>query len=204
MSSEGFSLALSYLRDGGFVMWPLAVAAMVMWYGIGFRLLTLRRGSFASVDRLVDSARGGERIGGLMGDALRRLLPLARRKLRHRRLALRASLFPLRREMARYATVVRVVVIVAPLAGLLGTVAGMIETFDALGDGSLFSQSGGIAGGISQALISTQMGLAVAIPGLIVGRALTRRQRALESDLDHLEEVLCVKGSAALGECHAL
>ena len=63
---------------------------------------------------------------------------------------------------------------VAPLAGLLGTVAGMIETFDSLGSMSLFSQSGGVAGGISQALISTQMGLAVAIPGLLAGRILRK------------------------------
>jgi biopolymer transport protein ExbB len=76
------------------------------------------------------------------------------------------------------------------LLGLLGTVIGMIETFDSLGDMSLFSQSGGIAGGISQALITTQMGLAVAIPGLIVNGALSRRQKNIEIELAQLKDIL--------------
>ena len=54
----------------------------------------------------------------------------------------------------------------------------MIETFSALGDMALFTQSGGIAGGISQALLTTQMGLVVAIPGLLVGRILGRSAEA--------------------------
>lgn len=66
----------------------------------------------------------------------------------------------------------QMVIICAPLLGLLGTVTGMIETFSGLGDGALHAQSGGISGGISQALISTQMGLAVAIPALLLGRLL--------------------------------
>ena len=67
-------------------------------------------------------------------------------------------------------TWIHMVTITAPLAGLLGTVGGMIETFDSMREMSLFTQSGGIAGGISQALFTTQMGLAVAIPGLLAGR----------------------------------
>jgi biopolymer transport protein ExbB len=73
---------------------------------------------------------------------------------------------------------------------LLGTVSGMIETFDSLGDMSLYSQSGGIAGGISQALFSTQMGLCVAVPGVIVGRLLDRRQHQFEDELDRLKAQL--------------
>ena len=40
----------------------------------------------------------------------------------------------------------------------------MIETFDSLGNQALFAATGGVAGGISQALLTTQMGLVVAIP----------------------------------------
>ena len=82
---------------------------------------------------------------------------------------------------------------VAPLLGLLGTVTGMIETFDSLGTMTLYSQSGGIAGGISQALISTQMGLAVAIPGLVVGRILDRRQRQIEQELEQIKDLFCMQ-----------
>jgi biopolymer transport protein ExbB len=70
---------------------------------------------------------------------------------------------------------VAVLAAVSPLLGLLGTVTGMIETFQSItlfgtGDPKLMS------GGISQALITTQLGLAVAIPlvlfhSLLAGRA---------------------------------
>jgi biopolymer transport protein ExbB len=92
--------------------------------------------------------------------------------------------------LSRYKGLVNLVVVVAPLLGLLGTVSGMIETFDSLAEMSLFSQSGGIAGGISQALITTQMGLAVAIPGLIAGKLLERRQTALIIEMEETIEKL--------------
>jgi biopolymer transport protein ExbB len=54
---------------------------------------------------------------------------------------------------------------VAPLLGLLGTVTGMIQTFDAVS--TVGGQTGVcVADGISQALITTQFGLVVALPGL--------------------------------------
>jgi len=61
----------------------------------------------------------------------------------------------------------------APLVGLLGTVLGMVGTFDAVGD--LSSEPGQrMAGGIRQALVTTQFGLLVAIPGVF---GLARLQR---------------------------
>ena len=53
-----------------------------------------------------------------------------------------------------------------PLLGLLGTVLGMIEAFGALGAGGGSSDAGGLATGISQALVNTMLGLALAIVGL--------------------------------------
>jgi len=101
------------------------------------------------------------------------------------------ALFPLLREISKYKKLVATIVMVAPLLGLLGTVTGMIETFDSLGDMSLYSQSGGIAGGISQALFTTQMGLAVAVPGLVVGRILERREMNLVREIAQLKDFLC-------------
>jgi biopolymer transport protein ExbB len=66
----------------------------------------------------------------------------------------------------------------------------MTETFDSLGDMALFAQSGGIAGGISQALLTTQMGLSVAVPGLVVGRLLRRRQERLLDEIEQVKDVL--------------
>ena len=71
----------------------------------------------------------------------------------------------------------RTLVAVAPLLGLLGTVAGMVEMFESLhANASGFAEESSLAGGVSQALISTQMGLLVAIPGLVASRLLARRE----------------------------
>lgn len=72
---------------------------------------------------------------------------------------------------------------VSPLLGLLGTVTGMIETFQVItlfgaGDPRLMS------GGISQALITTQLGLAVAIPLLLIHSWLQGRANRLIAALD--------------------
>ena len=80
-----------------------------------------------------------------------------------------------------------VAVICSPLLGLLGTVSGMMTTFDSLGDQSLLSQASlGVAAGISEALFSTQLGLMISIPGLLFGRLLQRRQRLLELRVDDI------------------
>jgi biopolymer transport protein ExbB len=67
--------------------------------------------------------------------------------------------------MTRSLAVIGVLAAMAPLMGLLGTVTGMITTFDILaifGTGNVKA----MAGGISESLITTQTGLIVAIPGL--------------------------------------
>ena len=72
---------------------------------------------------------------------------------------------------------------VAPLLGLLGTVTGMVETFDVItlfgsGDVKL------IAGGISQALITTALGLTVAIPILLLHSVANTRSRSIVETLE--------------------
>jgi len=81
--------------------------------------------------------------------------------------------------------------------GLLGTVNGMVETFDALADQRMISQSGSIAAGISKALFATQLGLAVAIPGLFVNGALERRARETRRELEQIKNILCARAAPA-------
>jgi biopolymer transport protein ExbB len=70
----------------------------------------------------------------------------------------------------------------APLLGLLGTVIGMIATFQATAtmDGDTGQQ---IADGISSALITTQFGLVIALPGVFGSAYLFKRIRELETRL---------------------
>ncbi len=188
-----------YIADGGFVMPPLVGATVVLWYGLGYRLFALRRGARGDVSRLVAADRAPR--GGVLGAAWRAVQPALARGGGAGDLdaLIDEHLYPVRRGLSRFRVLVRSVVIVAPLAGLLGTVAGMIETFDGLGQGALFAATGGVAGGISQALLTTQMGLVVAVPGVIVGRLLDRRQFSLEGDLEQLREALVARRSAEGG-----
>lgn len=84
---------------------------------------------------------------------------------------------------------IKLVAVASPLLGLLGTVTGMIQTFQAItlfgaGDPKL------MAGGISEALVTTMLGLTVAIPLVLVHAALANQANRLS---DRLEE-----GSAGL------
>jgi len=64
--------------------------------------------------------------------------------------------------------VLGVLVAAAPLAGLLGTVVGMLATFSGLATQVAAKPIDGISAGISQAMITTQAGLFMAIPGAIL------------------------------------
>ena len=59
--------------------------------------------------------------------------------------------------------------------------------------------SKGIGYGIAEALLTTQMGLAVSVPGLVVGRALDRREARLHADLDLLTELVCSRPLDTIG-----
>jgi len=77
-------------------------------------------------------------------------------------------------DLERFLGVLGTIAAVAPLIGLLGTVVGMIQVFTAImleGTGN----AGVLAGGISQALITTAAGLTVAIPALMAHRYFQRR-----------------------------
>lgn len=89
--------------------------------------------------------------------------------------------------------VMKVCVSSAPLLGLLGTVTGMLATFGALACGA-----GGektmtlVAGGISEALVTTETGLIVALPGLFFQYQLSRRLERYKTFLAQLE-TLCTQ-----------
>jgi biopolymer transport protein ExbB len=84
----------------------------------------------------------------------------------------------------------RVCVSAAPLVGLLGTVTGMLATFGALASGSGGEKTMGlVAKGISEALITTETGLVVALPGLFFQYQLSRKYDQYKAFLAHLETV---------------
>lgn len=104
---------------------------------------------------------------------------------------LRASeMAPFERELK----VMKVCVSAAPLVGLLGTVTGMLSTFSALSSGAGGEKTMAlVAAGISEALITTETGLVIALAGLFFQYQLTRSFERYKTFLAHLETVCAQK-----------
>lgn len=73
---------------------------------------------------------------------------------------------------------------VATLLGLLGTIAGLIHAFQAVGSADAAQKSALLANGISTAMNATMLGLAVAIPSMVLFSFLTNRTNRLTAELD--------------------
>lgn len=90
----------------------------------------------------------------------------------------------------RFGVVILVIASVAPLMGLLGTVSGMISTFDII---TLYGTGNPklLSGGISEALVTTMFGLIVAIPALLVGQFLSAKTEHIKSDMEKWALATC-------------
>ena len=75
----------------------------------------------------------------------------------------------------------------APLMGLLGTVIGMLGTFSAISSGGGSETVDMVAAGISEALITTQTGLFIALPGIFLVLVIKRQKNAIASGILRLE-----------------
>jgi biopolymer transport protein ExbB len=176
----------AYIRAGGVVMVPLALVSLSMWLLIIDRALFFRRLYHKNMnlktalehiqnDRMPDPAHYRGAISLLVARFL-----LRRSNDRHLDcFIIDETVLTINRGLSDYLALIGVLAAVAPLMGLLGTVTGMIGTFDIL---SIFGTGNakGMAGGISEALITTQTGLLVAIPGLYMKGFLDRRARNLQ------------------------
>lgn len=186
-----------FIHAGGFVMPPLLLATALLWYGLGYRFWILRRKSRTSPRQLIkrglEASVTGQKPRDIVEEAAATGIYIKQSSVPDLRSCLDGAFHRYESEVVRYKSVINTIVMIAPLLGLLGTVNGMIETFNSLADMALFTQSGGIAGGISQALFTTQMGLAVAIPGFLMKSVLDRKQRRIQAELNQIKELLCIR-----------
>jgi len=89
------------------------------------------------------------------------------------------------RSLDYYTSIIGILATIAPLLGLLGTVLGMITTFEVISNfGTGNAQR--MSSGISEALITTEIGLLVAIPGLYMHHLLAERARKLKTQIASL------------------
>lgn len=185
---------LEFAKTGGWVMVPVALTSVLMWTLIGERLMTFRRLGRRDIG-VQDAIRAvqGTPVNSF-GHGLR--ATLVRNFVRKRtgdpdldRRIVRECAMRIEPVIDRNLSVIAVLASIAPLLGLLGTVSGMITTFMViaqLGTGNARP----LAGGISEALVATQAGLLVAVPGLFASVALRRRATELSNRLDQTSLLL--------------
>lgn len=186
---------IAYVSDGGAIAWLIVALGLLALALIILRAVFLKRAS-ASTDRIT------EEVGSLVRE--RRIDEALEECQRHRGATARvmaAAVRNLERDrdhvedivseailhenghLNRFGAFILVIAAVAPLLGLLGTVTGMISTFDVItefgtGDPKLLS------GGISIALITTELGLMVAIPTLLLGNLLSGWAERIKNDME--------------------
>jgi biopolymer transport protein ExbB len=185
-----YEQAYAIWLDGGWAMPAIAATSLVLFaVGMHVWLRLLAKGHRRVPERVwrrwiehPDERRG--RIGALLD----RVTHGANVQETQSSFAeLRANeLVPFERDLR----VMKVCVSAAPLLGLLGTVTGMLTTFGALASGSGGEKTMAmIASGISEALITTETGLVIALPGLFFQYQLARRHQGYRAFLAHLETV---------------
>ncbi|HHW96159.1 MAG TPA: MotA/TolQ/ExbB proton channel family protein [Oligoflexales bacterium] len=184
---------VDYAEAGGVVVIPIEILALFLWFFVVVRFFTLRRGTRSPVDELATTLfnqkapnlAAGLDPNGVLSSAVLEMADLLKNPANLNGYALNGILLGCENTLRRYRRGISIIVVLAPLLGLLGTVTGMIATFESLNSSA---GDGGIAGGISEALITTQLGLGVAIPGLLAARVLERREQRLRGELKDLSE----------------
>ncbi len=174
-----------YMRSGGVVMGPILIVSFFMWLLIINRIFFLRRLHVRNIPR--ETAGEMVRENRMPPDNFRGANSLLVREFLTERSGdpvlddniLDEIVVRQVASLDAYLAAIKVLAAVAPLLGLLGTVTGMMRTFDVItvfGTGNARA----MAGGISVALVTTQTGLMVSIPGLYMGSFLAKRANNLK------------------------
>ena len=184
------------IQAGGPVMYPLAICAFL---SVGYmieRFITITRAS-ADNERLSEQVREYLQAGqindalavceqhpgpvaGLLANGIRnRNMDADSIERAMEELALRET--PL---LYRHLGILDTIITIAPLLGLLGTVTGMIKSFNVVGSAQGLNNPNAITGGVAEALLATATGLAIAIVTLIGYNYLTEQVKQIIADME--------------------
>jgi len=181
-----FETILDFIDRGGFVMWPLILMSILTLSVVIERAsfwiqLDSKRGR-RRFDRLADAVRSGrkDRLSGFLEEdpspyaELARNLPIDQGPIDDTEAALAAE--SIRPRLERGLLLLSTIVTAAPMLGILGTVVGIIQSFELLGGDATITDPSQVSGGIAEALISTATGLVVALVALFPYMLFSNRQ----------------------------
>lgn len=191
---------LSMVTNGGVLMLPIAICSFILCMFVFERAISLRRGRvipgpFAKkfLDQLVNgelSRKQAIRICEQNGSPVATVFAAAAHKWGHSSVEVEQAIIDsgerVANKLRKHLRLFNGIATISPLLGLLGTVLGMINAFNAIVVAGAMGQPDLLAGGIGQALITTAAGLTVAIPALIAYLFFVSRVDKLIIEIDSL------------------
>lgn len=186
------NVAIDTFYQGGPIMWPIVVVAVVavaamLERAVWWRIQSSRR-DVRLRERVLMAVDGGEldeatRLAATSKDSVLRVIWHG---LTHHHISLQGAMQVQAGEelerAGRFLPVLDTIITLAPLLGLLGTVTGIMRAFQVVGESELAIK--GVSGGISEALIATACGLAIAIASLLPFNYFQRRVARLRFELE--------------------
>ena len=186
---------LAHIKKGGFWIYPILIIALVATSAALFKwlqLLRIRAIRPSMLRKVIDEVSKGnlseaksriERRSHPAYRALRRAIEMENKSPEDVEEALYEEYLRTQPRLERGLSWIAIAAATAPLLGLLGTVTGMIHTFkliNVFGTGDAKS----LSSGISEALVTTEFGLVVAIPALIMHALLSRKISGILSAIE--------------------
>ena len=191
------SAVLDFIKNGGVMMYPLILCSIVLIAIIIERFITLKKASKdgeALMEQVRAAYKGPEdmaktiaicqEFGGPVGRMFARGIKNAKRDADAIEMAMEQEASNELPALEQYLPLIKTIVNIAPLLGLLGTIAGMIASFRAASKSGL-SNPTQVLGGISEALISTATGITLAIVGFIFFNYFSQLSKRVVEDMEY-------------------
>lgn len=189
---------LQVIRDGGALMLPIGICSFVLCVFVFERAIALRRGRVIPgpfVNRFLEQVGEGQldrqsaqELCEANGSAAAEVFAAAVNKWGRPSVEVEQAIIDagerVTNGLRRHLRLFNGISTISPLLGLLGTVLGMIRAFNSIATADAMGRPELLAGGISQALLTTAAGLTVAIPALIAYLFFVGRVDRLVMDLD--------------------
>jgi biopolymer transport protein ExbB len=188
------NILVKYFQEGGPIMWPILITAIVAVAVVGERTFwwwrESRRRDPETLEKLFAALEHGDfaEAARAAKDSSDPVIRMIWHGMNHFHSSLQGALQVAAgvelQKAGRFLTVMDTLVTLAPLLGLLGTVSGIFRTFLSLGSATVEGATGQITGGIGEALIATMCGLAIAIIALIPFNFFSRKLAQLQFELE--------------------
>jgi len=186
------NILIDYFKQGGPIMWPILITGLVAVAVVGERTFWWIRESTrrdpATLEKIFGALENGDFAAAarLAKDSNDPIIRMSYHGLNHQHSSLQGALQVAAgveiQRAGRFLTVMDTLVTLAPLLGLLGTVAGIFRTFLGIGNSELAVEK--VTGGIGEALIATMCGLGIAILALVPYNYFTQRTTQLQFELE--------------------